>query len=315
MNIDFGPLGGRTIGVVMREALRRADRAVETMRFGAAAHAKGEKAGGGTDFFTDADVAAQKAIVTVLRENFPTFGLVGEEKDDATDEPLSVACDRDAHGGRDLWFAIDPIDGTSAFMREQSHGIGSMVAFVCDGRVIGAYVRDLCTHEVYGFRPDSRHAHRIMPTDETRRLQIDADRPLGSQYLLLRDSPDAHGSPIVETVSRRHGLFKGYETANGSIGISMARLWKGEDGAAVLHGDKNTPWDWAPVYGISRKLGFRFFSIIDEGEFAGFLPFDPPIPKVIQPVEHPLFVVHESRLDELEAWIAKTYGSGVTLRR
>ncbi|NBS41504.1 hypothetical protein EBS80_02490 [bacterium] len=125
----------------------------------------------------------------------------------------------------------------------------------------------------------------------------------------------AHHPQVVETVSRRHGLFKGYETANGSIGISMARLWKGEDGAAVLHGDKNTPWDWAPVYGISRKLGFRFFSIIDEGEFAGFLPFDPPIPKVIQPVEHPLFVVHESRLDELEAWIAKTYGSGVTLRR
>ncbi|MEI6511151.1 MAG: inositol monophosphatase family protein [Candidatus Uhrbacteria bacterium] len=304
--MDFGPLSGRTIGVVMREALRRGDRAVVTKRFGAAAHAKGVKDDGGTDFFTDADTAAQLAIVTVLRENFPTFGLVGEE------DGLRVACDRDAHKKHDLWFTIDPIDGTLAFMREQSHGIGGMIALVCDGEVIGAYVRDLCTHEVYGFRPGSTNAHRIMPTDEPHRLAVNVDRPLVDQYLLLRDPPEDHDSELVMAMSRkstRGGAFKNHTMANGSIGISMAQLWKGEVGAAVLKGTKNTPWDFAPVYGISRKLGFRFFSIVEdrEGATCRLLAFHPSVVSTIEPVDHPLLVVHESRIDELDAWIATRY--------
>lgn len=299
--MDFGPLSGRTIGTVMREALRRGDRAVETKRFGAAAHAKGVKADGGTDFFTDADVAAQTAIVTVLRENFPTFGLVGEE------DGLRVACDRDAHGGHDLWFTIDPIDGTTAFMREQSHGIGSMIALVCDGEVIGAYVRDLCTHEVYGFRPGSEHVHRIMPTDDPHRLAVNADRPLSDQYVLLRDPPDTHDSELVVAMSKRiphGGPFKNYTMANGSIGISMAQLWKGEVGAAILKGNTNTPWDFAPVYGISRKLGFSFFSILGTVATGRLAPFHPRIVDTIEKVHYPLLVIHESRLPELDAWLA-----------
>lgn len=301
--MDFGPLSGRTIGVVMREALRRGDKAVETKRFGAASHAKGVKDDGGIDFFTDADTAAQKAIVTVLRENFPTFGLVGEE------DGLRVECDRDAHGGHDLWFTIDPIDGTLAFMREQSHGIGSMIALVRNGVVVGAYVRDLCTHEVYGFRPGSTNAHRIMLTDEPHRLGINPERPLIDQYLLLRDPPEDHDSELILAMARKPkngGAFKNYTMANGSIGISMAQLWKGEVGAAVLKGRHNTPWDFAPVYGISRKLGFRFFSIVEGRERAAcrFVAFHPSIVGTVEPVDHPLLVVHESRLSELDAWIA-----------
>lgn len=313
--IDFGQVCGPTLGLVMREAARRASVAINGVKFKAHARVKGVKGNGSADYFTQADTAAQKAIVRLLRKNFPTFGIVAEEADKKTKLPLRIECRRDKHGGHDLWFVIDPLDGTSAFIREQSHGIGSMVALVCDGVVIAAYVLDVNTGEAYGFRPGSRSTYRITGAGTPRRLAIKPDRPLAGQYLLLRDPPEDHGSPAVVALARRGGPFKQYTMAEGSIGISMARLWKGEVGAAVMKSGVNTPWDWAPVYGISRRLGFRFFSIVDTTDFAGFVPFAPEMSKEVEPVLHPLLVVHESRLDELEAWIDATYGSGVTLRR
>lgn len=300
---DLGPANGASVGIVMREALRRACIHIDKQRFKAEGVAKGVREDGRPDFFTKADKAAQRAIVKLLRKNFPLFGIVAEEN------KLSIPC---RFRGADYWFTVDPIDGTSAYLRRQSHGIGSQAALIRDGVVIAAYVRDANSGEVYGYRPDARRTWRITSADTTRRLEIDASRPLADQYLLLRDPPDAHGSELVVALSRPGGPFKSYDMADGSIGISMARLWKGEVGAAVLHGRKNTPWDWAPVYGISRRLGFRFFSVID-GE--GFVPFDPPIVKVETRVAFPLLVVHESRLDELEAWLARADGPGRTLRR
>lgn len=313
--IDFGAVRGPTLGLVMREAARRASVAINTVKFRAHARVKGVKGNGSADYFTQADTAAQKAIIKLLRKNFPTFGIVAEEHDKKTGLPLRIECRRDKHGGHDLWFVIDPLDGTSAFMREQSHGIGSMIALVCDGVVIAAYVLDVNTGEAYGFRPDSRSTYRITGAGTPRRLAIRPDRALAGQYLLLRDPPEEHHSDLVVTMARRGGPFKQYTMAEGSIGISMARLWKGEVGAAVMKAGVNTPWDWAPVYGISCRLGFRFYSIMDTPEFEGFAPFVPEVVKTIEPVLHPLLVIHESRLDELEAWLAATYGSGVTLRR
>ena len=63
--------------------------------------------------------------------------------------------------GAGTFFTVDPLDGTKAFVRRQSHGVGTMVALVEQGRVVSAYVGDINTQEIYGYRPGSRAVHRI----------------------------------------------------------------------------------------------------------------------------------------------------------
>ena len=74
------------------------------------------------DVFTSADKLAQESYVKSLRECFPDIGIIGEE------ESLSIP----AKKGRRAFFTIDPIDGTKAYIRRQSHGIGSMVSLVIE---------------------------------------------------------------------------------------------------------------------------------------------------------------------------------------
>src|SRR5690348_9870335 len=123
----------------MKEAVRRAIVAIRAQRFTFETRIK-ESDTPHKDFVTTADSSAQRVFVTLLRNWFPDFGIVAEE------EGLRVPC---THPKHDLWFTVDPLDGTRAFMRRQSHGIGTMVALVCDGQVIAACVGDVMTSEVY----------------------------------------------------------------------------------------------------------------------------------------------------------------------
>src|SRR6185503_21353335 len=82
---------------------------------------------------------------------------------------------------------VDPLDGTKAFIRRQSQGVGTMVALVDDGRVQSAYIGDVNTQEIYGFRPASSSVHRISEYETAERLEHSASQ--GSEMtILLRDA-------------------------------------------------------------------------------------------------------------------------------
>ena len=144
MAFDYGELNGHSVGTLMKEAVRRAIVAIRSQRFTFEATAKAHGAHGGLDFVTTADRAAQDVFVELLREWFPDFGIVAEEG------ALRVPC---THPRHDLWFTVDPLDGTKAFMRRQSHGIGTMIALVRDGVVEAGCIGDVMTQEVYATRP------------------------------------------------------------------------------------------------------------------------------------------------------------------
>ena len=61
------------------------------------------------------------------------------------------------------------------------------------------------------------------------------------------------------TAAQSARCCKSYEVEGGSIGIWLARLWKREVGAALLLPGVETPWDTAPIFGISKTLGYRFY--------------------------------------------------------
>ena len=98
------------------------------------------------------------------------------------------------------------------------------------------------------------------------------------------------------------GLFKKYQVGSGGIGISMARLWKGEVGGIVLSPNNDTPWDLNPVVGISKQMGFKFIPMLDDDSIHQEL-----MPALITTTRrsYELLVIHKSRFDEFIRWWLK----------
>ena len=285
---NFNP---HVLGIVMKEAVRRAIMEIRRQRFIFEAKAKTGQSGLLDDMVTTADNEAQKIYIKMLTECFPNYGIVAEE------QSLKMECKLP---GTNIYFTVDPLDGTKAFVRKQSHGIGTMIALVSESEVIAAYVGDVMTQEIFGFRPESPRVHRISEFDHSEKMAIRPKFKLSKQYVLLWRDPSRHNTLTRELIAPKEndGLFHGVEVTGGSIGIGMARLWKGEVGATILTPHHNTPWDLSPVVGISKQLGFVFLKVQDRK----LVQFEPVICKETYRTENDMLVVHQTRIEELNAF-------------
>lgn len=285
---NFGPMNEHALGIVLKDLLRRGMTTALEMRTKFTAH---EKTGEGKvdDWFTTADTEAQRIIAKSVQECLPGWGILAEEAGLRT--PCMIP-------GKNYRVSIDPIDGTKAYIRGQSHGIGTMMAVADYNRIIAAFVGDVMTGEFYYYRPGSMKVHRMSDIDHHHQtLTIDSARPLSDQYILLRDRESRH-SPLAQKLfaeSVNGGKFKNLEVTGGSIGISMARLWKGEVGGALLLPCREHAWDYWPVFGISQRLGFRWL----RPEGGVFRRFEMPVRDESWDRDYEILVIHESRIQEL----------------
>lgn len=292
---EFGQMNGHAVGIIMKEGVRRAIGIIRSKRFTFEAENKIGYSGQLDDYVTDADREAQKMYIRMLRECFPGFGILAEES------YLRQEC---TIPGENIYFTVDPLDGTKAFKRRQSHGIGTMISLVRGNEIIAACVGDVMSQEIYYYRPDSKGVHRVTDFGHVQRLVPDTDGKLSDLHVLLRTRSTSSLINIIVGNSAKPSIFKDVEMTGGSIGSSMARLWKGEVGVAVLNNGFETPWDSNPVIGISRKLGFCFLKITDARTMEMYEPV--PVTEVTERKFEAL-VIHESRLTELAKHVAITY--------
>jgi len=236
------------------------------------------------DFATNGDKKAQEMYVREIKHHFPHFGIIAEE------ENLRVPC---TVPHQDIYFTLDPLDGTKAYKRKQSHGVGTMIALIRNNEIVAAYVGDANTGEVYGYcavgeNPDKEGEVVRYRFGRETLLRPNKDEPLKDQYLLLRDDP--HAFPDIEN------KFKNLEVGGGSIGTHIARLWKGEVGAVMLEPNYQTPWDLAPVLGITLRLGYVFLKIDPQnGTLEKYLP------RPVRKIEHKPYyelIVHKTHEKE-----------------
>lgn len=264
---------------------------------------------GAKSVVTRADREAQRIYVEAIRRFAPRFGIVAEE------ENLRVPCQIPGH---DICFFIDPLDGTKDFSRGNLHGVSTMIALVADGEIIAAYVGDVGTQEIFGYSPGSNLVEHLfdgrfvqylpgrfstgLPCDISVILPAAKRGPkqqkLRDQKVLLRRSLADCSFFIRVLLAESEGFFGDLEFGRGSIGVSFAKLWKREVGAIILRPHQQPPWDSAPIVGISKKLGFKFFEV-DSGN-GKFVPFDFPISQKIFTTTHEILVAHGSRVEELE---------------
>lgn len=288
-DLGLGPMNGHSVGRILKEAARRAMVVAKAERDTFETFSKpGYSAARMEDVFTSADTKAQEVYRRTFDECFPNCGIMGEEKVDGEDKPLFIA----PKNGCDVHFTVDPIDGTRAYIRRQSHGIATMVGMVKGDAVISAYIGDVCANEVYGYRPGSNRVHRITSLDSFQELTAPEWCDASSLYVILRDPLTEYG----ELSNRTAPGFKNYEVMGSSIGTWAARLWKKEVGALLLPPGTETPWDSTPVIGISRKLGYVFMRPNNHGD--GWTIYEPQIPRTVYPREHDTLIVHSTMADQ-----------------
>ncbi|KKU34357.1 MAG: Inositol monophosphatase [Candidatus Uhrbacteria bacterium GW2011_GWE2_46_68] len=288
------------LGLIIREATNRAANFVRLERFVFEREPKCSYDGTLTDLVTSADRAAQAAILGVLQTTTPSYGIVAEEED-LRIEP------KESSWPKRYWI-VDPLDGTKAFGRMQSHGIGTMIALLEEKHVISVCIEDVMTGEIYYFRPGSYKVHRMDRVGARLRLDLlDPTRPLSDQYLLVRKNPwefaPAIRQKFIPRADRKQNLFKDFEIEGGSIGLSFARLWKGEIGGVLLLGNNpNQPWDWAPVMGISERLGYVPLRLeIQDDRILKALPYTIDIYDVQAP-GCPILIVHQTHIQTVSDW-------------
>ena len=293
-SISYGLRNGHNIGIIMKEMVRRAIILIRNERFVFEAKGKEGYSGKWDDVVSSADEAAQAMYVHLIEENFPGYGVIAEEN------KLKIL---PSYADDDIYFIVDPLCGTKAFVRRQSHGIGTMIALVMKSEVVAAYVGDIMTQEIFGFRPGSQKVWRISEYERYERLLIDRGRPLMEQYAVLTKSPyrQLH---LIQSLIRpvvNGGLFKSFTMADGSIGITAARLWKGEAGGLILSPRDDMPWDMTPVIGIFKKMGFVFVAV--NNEFDVNVLSDMKILKEAVSRDSTLLIIHKSRLNEFIRYI------------
>lgn len=283
---DYGGLTEHAVGVLLKEMVRRAIEAIQARQIHFEVAEKSTSYGSQQDIVTSADRAAQEIYLGMIRECLPGYGIIAEE------DELREACTVEPRS----WLTVDPLDGTRAFVRRQSQGIGTMIALVRDSEVVSAYVGDVLTREIYGYRPESTSVHRIRRYSLGVRLSIDRARPISSQSLLLHTEPrrfSEHARSLFEVPATR--AFGSFEITSGSVGLAFARLWKAEVGGILTMPGRITPWDFCPLLGISKKLGFVFLAVRSDG----LVPVELPIIRDFYTLEDEHVVVHESRIEEI----------------
>lgn len=291
-HMTFASLDLDAICATMQEAVGLAIEIIRGQRFTFTVI----KTGSGAQ--TSADILAQQAYLSLLRERFPTFGIIAEEGE------LRSPCTDPS--GNSVYFTVDSLDGTNAFIRRQSHGIGTMVSCVCNDTVIAAYVGDVLTRDVYGFRYDQPGVTHDWENKRVRLLSYDESTNIEHAHISLRRNPSAHQRIFRDLAASSAspdgtvGLCAHLDIETGSIGISTARLWKGEVAAMVLWPVRETPWDMTPIFGITKHLGFIQVEFHQKGHDLIVMATVPLKTTLEEP--KPRLTIHASALPRLRTW-------------
>lgn len=282
-----GPLTGSAAGIILKELVRRAMTEIARQRFSFVAEAKVGYSGMPDDVFTTADTAAQEIYLRSLRECFPGYGIIGEEAD------LNIPC---TIPNQDLYFTIDPLDGTKAYKRLQSYGVGTMIALVdgVAGKVLSAWIGDPFNMEVFGFRPGGTSAWRINRLDTATELPSMFDPASVSLSVCGIAREHKQERPIC-----RHLVNKSKKclVEGSSIGIMFSRLWTGECTYLLLEPSWMTPWDETPLIGICEMLGYQFWEPNKAGD--GWVLAPPFLVKRKIRRETELLVAHKTFSEEI----------------
>jgi len=199
---------------------------------------------GTNDFVTEADKAAQDAIVQVLRRSFPNDSILAEEQ---ADSDGSIA---DFSGRR--WI-IDPIDGTTNFMH-RIPPFAVSIALQQDDAIVAGVVFDVPHDKLYAAVQGGGATCNGAPlaVNEATTLS-EAVVATGFPYRRF-----AHTEVLLDVVGALLMKARGVRR-HGAASIDLVRVAEGAYGAYYETGLK--PWDVAAGALVVREAGGRVSTI------------------------------------------------------
>lgn len=205
---------------------------------------------------TEADRAAEAAIVDVLRSEFPDAGILGEESG--------------GHPGTAPFrFIVDPIDGTRGFTRGGRFW-GSLIALEAQGEILAGAMFLPAMDDLYWAARDrgaflNGDRLRVRPSPPIEETTLS----LGEIGHLLRPPY----RPVIESLIQECESVRAY----GDL-MSVALVLTGVADAWLEAGAQ--PWDIAPARILAEEAGARFST------FAGTTDLDQGTALVAPPELH-----------------------------
>ena len=205
----------------------------------------------GNELVTEADVTCQQIIMDRIKENYPDHGFICEEGADG--KFLSIP----PRSGDQIWWTIDPIDGTSNY----AHGMLNfcvMVGAIYEGNPVVGVIFEAATDSMYaaGAGNDAQlNASRINVSDDE----------FGKLSVISIDShfSDSQQGAILEIMKNSH--FRNM----GTCGMHLASVAKGGMAGAVIAGIKM--WELATGSILVENAG----GIVTDQEGKSIFPVDP----------------------------------------
>jgi myo-inositol-1(or 4)-monophosphatase len=190
---------------------------------------------GKTDFVTNADRDAQRAVIDVIESEFPDDAIVGEEDDELKAVPETGAC-----------WVIDPIDGTNNYVRGIRE-FATSVAAVVDGETVAAAT-------VMPALGDTYLSTEGAPTRNGRELAVSSRSDPETCVVCPTvwwdfDRRDEYAVAVSEVVERFADLRR-FGCAQGALG----RLAAGAIDGVFTNVDAN-PWDTMAGVHLVRQAG------------------------------------------------------------
>lgn len=209
-----------------------------------------------SDLVTEADLESQEVIASLIGQQYPEHGLLGEEGLEKSD------------GGSGYRWIIDPLDGTGNYV----HGIpyfAVSIALECDGDLAVGVVLDPTRDEFFtAVRGQGAHLNG-------QRLSVSADRISSlEQALVMASLPvgvESSDDPAIARFLRVLTVAQ-HTQRTGSAAMNLAYLAAGRLDAFFSTSLK--PWDMAAGALLVREAGGRVTDLSQA-------PFDISVPSLL----------------------------------
>ncbi len=194
---------------------------------------------------TKADTAAQDVIYAHLEGGFD-YPILSEEHEDTADR---LNADR-------VW-VVDPLDGTSDFLKENGEFV-VMIALVREGSpVLGAVYAP--AHDTLYYAHIGEGAWRVTPDNGEERLHVsDVAETANATFVMSRSHLSDEEQDVVDALNPRE------LNRVGSVGLKTAVLATGRGEAYFTLTGKTSQWDTAAPEIVLREAGGELTDIYGE---------------------------------------------------
>lgn len=188
-----------------------------------------------SELVTDADTHCQQIIIDTIKQNYSDHGIIAEEG-----KPGSIF-KQPPRSGQDIWWVIDPIDGTNNFAHRILNFAVS-VGIIHQGRPVLGVIYDPATDSMFTAAGDSP------PQYNTRRIEA-GENDLTVFETVGIESLYSDGVPSWLTFLLRTLRCRSL----GTTALHLAYVAKGSFVAAIM--DKPKLWDIAAGAFLAQSAG------------------------------------------------------------